>query len=281
MKRLIKLLTVIVMMTLTTPAVVYAQSASESYDKGMALMKSGDYSGAIASFQASMAINKSEANKKKCNTQIAKCRKLMKKPTGDTPVPVPVENEKKLRLSKERVPFPSTPMEDLSVDIITEPFSNDWMATVEGNADWLELSKSMDGKSLILKCKPTDKTIKREVMVAVTYGKQKREVKVVQWGKDVKFAATPLETSFKMKGGKQLVNINCNSDTVYEDGKNWKIKQVPDWVKAETTATTLILEAQKVEKNDPEYKTGRESQIIIVSQNWECVLKVSQKRSLF
>ncbi len=281
MKRLIKLLTVIVIMTLTTPVVVFAQSASASYDKGLALMKSGDYTGAIASFRASMAINKSEANKKKCNQQIAKCQKQLQKKTTVIDTPMPVVNEKKLSLSKNRVPFPSNPMEDLSVEVFTEPFSNDWMASVEENADWLELSKSMDGKSLILKCKPTEKTIKREVIVGVTYGKQKKDVKVVQWGKDVKFTASPLETNFKMKGGKQLVNISCNSDTVYEGGKNWKIKQIPDWVKAETTETTLILEAQKVEKNDPQYKTGREGQIIIVSQNWECVLKVAQKRSLF
>lgn len=281
MKRLIKLLTVIVMMTLTTPVVVFAQSASASYDKGLAQMKSGDYKGAIASFQASMAINKSEANKKKCNQQIAKCQKMLQKKPVVADTPIPVANEKKLNLSKSRVPFPPNPMEDLSVEVVTEPFSNDWMASVEGSVDWLELSKSMDGKSLILKCKPTDKTTKREIMVSVVYGNKKKEVKVVQWGKDVKFAATPLETNFKMKGGKQLVNISCNSDTVYEGGKNWKITQVPDWVKAETTETTLILEAQKVEKSDPQYKTGREGQVIIVSQNWECVLKVTQKRSLF
>ena len=252
MKRLIKLLTVIVLMSLTTPVAVFAQSASASYDKGMELMKSGDYKGAIASFQASMTINKSEANKKKCNQQIAKCQKLLKRPTAVN-TPVPAEKEKQLSVSKQRIAFPPNPMEDLSIEILTEPFSNDWMATVEGEADWLELSKSMDGKFLIFKCKPTDKTVRREAIVNVTYGKQKENVTVAQWGKDMVFKVEPLETSFKKKGGKQMVNIICNSDTVYEYGKNWKVKYVPNWIKAETTEATLILGAPILEKNDPEY----------------------------
>lgn len=281
MKRLIKLLTVILLMTLAAPTAVCAQSASASYEKGMAQMKSGDYAGAIASFQASMAINKSEANKKKCNQQIAKCKKLLQKKPTVTDVPVQTTSSQKLSLNKNRVAFPANPMEDLSVEVYTEPASNDWMAAVEGSADWLELSKSMDGKSLIVKCKPTNSTVKREVMVGVTYGRQKHDVCVAQWGNDVKLTAVPLESSFKMKGGKQLVNISCNSDTVYENGKNWKIKQLPDWLKAETTETSLILEAPQVDKKDPLFKSGREGQVIIVSQNWELVLKVVQKKSLF
>ena len=47
----------------------FAQSATESYNKGVTLMNKGDYQGAIASFKASMAINKSAANVKKCKAQ--------------------------------------------------------------------------------------------------------------------------------------------------------------------------------------------------------------------
>lgn len=279
MKRIIKLLTVIIMMTMAIPTTAFAQSASEKYNEGVALMKKRDYKKAIACFQASMAINKSESNKKKCKQQIAKCQKASK---IDAPIDqTPATNDKRLSLSKNRIPFPWNPMEDLSVDVITEPFSNDWMASAKGNEDWLELSKSMDGKSLIVKCKPTDSTVKRQAKVCVTYGGKKKEVEVVQYGKDVNFSADPLEVSFKMKGGKQLVNIHCNSDTVYESGKNWKIKQTPDWLKAEMTETTLILEAPKVEKSNPDYKTGRVGQIIIVSQDKECILKVEQKKTIF
>lgn len=273
MKRLIKLLTVIVMMTLVTPVVAFAQNASESYDNGIALMKKGDYSGAIKSFQRSMTINKSADNKKKCNKQIDICKRRMREKEVDGDRRVVEANEKKLSLSKDRVPFPWNPMEDLTIEIITEPFSNDWMASVENNESWLELSKSMDGRSLILKCKPTEITVKREAKVCVTYGAQRKNVQVVQYGKEVKFSATPMETTFKLKGGKQLVNISCNSDTVYENGRNWKIKQAPDWIKTEATETTLILEA-------PGAKERREGQIIIVSQNQEFMLKVEQKKKM-
>ena len=61
MNRILMILTVIFMMTLNT-TYSHAQSASESYDNGLALMKKQDYSGAIACFKASMAINKSAAN---------------------------------------------------------------------------------------------------------------------------------------------------------------------------------------------------------------------------
>ena len=279
MKRLIKLLTVIIIMTIAIPATAFAQSASESYSNGVALMKKGEYKKAIASFQASMAINKSEANRKKCNQQIAKCQRALKYAASTEPAPM--VNESQLSLSKHRIPFPWNPMEDLSVNVVTEPLSNDWMAAVEGNADWIELSKSMDGKALIVKCKPTDSTVKRQAKVAVTYGGKKENIDVVQYGKEVNFSADPLELSFKLKGGKQLVNIQCNSDTAYEDGKNWRIKQTPEWLKAEVTKTTLVIEASKLEKNSPEYKTGRMGQIIIVSQDKECVLKVEQKKSIF
>lgn len=277
MKRLFKLLTVILMMTLTTPVVIYAQSASVSYDKGMALMKSGDYKGAIASFQASMAINKSDANKKKCNQQIAKCKKFLQRKPAATNVTLPVANEKKMSLSSDRVAFSWNPMEDQSVEVNTEPFSNDWTASVEGDVDWLELSKSMDGKLLIFKCKHTNTTVKREASVIVSYGKIKREVTVAQWGKDVSFDATPQETKFRKKGGKKYVQISCNSDTIYENGKNWKINQAPDWLRVEAAETTLILEAQELEKSNPQYKTGREDLVSIVSQNLEISLKVVQK----
>ena len=79
MKKTISKLIMILGLLCFVPYVSYAQSASESYNKGVALMNKGDYQGAIASFKASMAINKSAANVKKCNAQIAKCNRLSKK----------------------------------------------------------------------------------------------------------------------------------------------------------------------------------------------------------
>lgn len=79
MKKTISKLMMIIGLLCFTPMVTYAQSANESYNKGVALMNKGDYQEAIASFKASMAINKSAANVKKCKAQIAKCNRLAKK----------------------------------------------------------------------------------------------------------------------------------------------------------------------------------------------------------
>jgi outer membrane protein assembly factor BamD (BamD/ComL family) len=91
-------------MTLTTVH-TYAQSASDAYNKGVALMNKGDYQGAIASFKASMAINKSAANVKKCNAQISKCNRLAKKKTTDRKDEPKKTTQKTLVVSAKNVGF--------------------------------------------------------------------------------------------------------------------------------------------------------------------------------
>ncbi len=273
MNRILRILTVVILMTLT-PAFVYAQSASESYDNGMALMKKQDYSGAIASFKASMAINKSAANVKKCKAQIAKCQKLMKN-KGKASAPAVVE--KKLNIPNPILSVPANPANDLGVQIEVFPESNDWTASVVGNVNWIELSKSMDGKYLVLKVSPTDKTIVRQAEVNVEYENLARKIQVNQAGKAVELVASELFTKFKKKGGQMLINVSCNSDTVYANNTNWTIEKAPEWCNAEGTSTNLVLKVDALDKKDPFYKTGRTGDIILRSQRQECVIRVDQK----
>lgn len=273
MNRILRILTVVILMTLT-PAFVYAQSASESYDNGMALMKKQDYSGAIASFKASMAINKSDANVKKCKAQIAKCQKLMKN-KGKSAAPAAVE--KKLNIPHPVLSVPANPVNDMGVQIEVTPESNDWSATVEGNVNWIELSKSMDGRYLVLKVSPTDKTIVRHAVVSVEYEKMERKIQVNQAGKAVELVAGELFTKFKKKGGQMLINVSCNSDTLYANNTNWFIVKAPEWCNAESTSTNVVLKVDPLDKKDPFYKTGRTGDIILRSQDQECVIRVDQK----
>lgn len=273
MNRILRILTVVILMTLT-PAFVYAQSASESYDIGLALMKKKDYSGAISNFNRSMTMNKSAANVKKCKAQIEKCKKLMK---GKDKSAAPVATEKKLNIPHPILSVPANPVNDLGVEIEVIPESNDWTATLEGNVNWIELSKSMDGKYLVLKVSPTDKTIVRHAIVNVEYEKMERKVQVNQAGKAVELVAGELFTKFKKKGGQMLINISCNSDTVYANNTNWIIEKSPDWCKAEGTSTNLVLKVDALDKKDPFYKTGRTGDIILRSQNKECIIRVDQK----
>ena len=275
MNRILKILTVILLMALT-PAYTYAQSASESYENGLALIKKQDYAGAIACFKASMAINKSAANVKKCNTQISKCQKLMKNSKAKTPAAAPVP-EKKLTISTSKLSAPAKPESDYAIQIDSSPEDNGWTAIVEEGVKWVELSKSMDGKVLRLKISPSEKTLVRHASVAVSYGNIIKKVMITQTGKDVELVPNTLFTKFKKKGGQMLINISCNSDTVYANNYNWMIEKAPEWCNAEGTSTSLVLNIAPLEKNDPYYKTGRTGDIILRSQNKECIIRIDQK----
>lgn len=275
MKTILKILTVILLMTLTT-AHTYAQSASESYDNGLALMKKQDYAGAIASFKASMAINKSAANVKKCNAQISKCQKLMKNSKNKTQA-APVVPEKKMDLSTSVLSVPASPASDYAVQVTASPDNNDWTAIAEGGVKWIELSKSMDGKTLRLKVSPSEKTLVRHASVAVSYGNIIKKVRITQAGQDVELVPNTLFTKFKKKGGQMLININCNSDTIYANNYNWIIDKAPEWCNAEGTSTSLVLNITPLEKSDPYYKTGRTGDIVLRSQDKECIIRIDQK----
>lgn len=273
MIKILRILTVVMLMILT-PVFAFAQSATESYDNGLALMKKQDYAGAIASFKASMTINKSAANVKKCKAQIAKCQKLQK---NKGKVSSPAAPQKSLVIPQPMLFVAANPDNELGVQIDTTPESNDWNATVNGNASWLELSKSMDGKYLVVKVEPTDKTVVRTADISVVYDKLTRTVHVEQAGKEVELVPSTLFLKFKKKGGQMLVNINCNSDTIYANNFNWMIKKAPEWCNAESTSTNLVLNVDALEKKDPYYKTGRTGDIVLCSQNQECIIRVDQK----
>ena len=231
MNRIIRILKVACLLVLI-PTFIYAQSASDSYNEGLALMKKQDYAGAIACFKASMTINKSASNVKECNAQIKKCQRLMK--GKNTPAPASVE--KKLTITKPILHVPANPDKDFSIPIETYPESNDWMATVEGEADWVELSKSMDGKNLQIRIKPIDKTVVRSAEITVTYDKLSRKMEIHQAGQKVEFVVEQF-VKFKKKGGQEIIEINCNSDTVYTNNYNWYVDKFPEWCHTEETKT--------------------------------------------
>ena len=193
MNRILKILTVVLLMAFA-PASVFAQSASESYENGLALMKKRDYAGAIPLFRRSMTMNKSAENVKKCKAQIAKCQKNLKQKPS-----TPAAPQKTLTIANPTLSIPANPDRDFGVQINVTPESNDWIANVDGNIEWLELSKSMDGKYLVVKAAPTDKTIVRHATIVVRYDNITRTVHVSQAGKEVELTASELFVKFKKK----------------------------------------------------------------------------------
>ena len=273
----IRKITLFLMLSLI-PALGFAQSANESYNNGLVLMKKQDYAGAIASFKASMAINKSAANVKKCNNQIAKCQNLMKKNTKVTSSPV--VPEKKLSINMDALSFSAASNMAKSVEIITIPESDDWIASTEKDVDWIELAKSMDGKNLQVRCTPTRLTILRKANIYVKYGDIFKQIQVAQTGRKVNLSSSEAFVKFKMKGGIVTISVECNSDTTYNDNLNWTIDEVPGWLQAEKNKTTLVLKAAEIKKNDPDYKAGgRSCDIILRSQGEKRTIRVDQRKT--
>ena len=250
MNRILKILTLIFLMSLTTVQ-TYAQSASDAYNKGVALMNKGDYQGAIASFKASMAINKSAANVKKCNAQITKCNRLSKKKATTTEAPKKAP-QKTLTVSTNKIVFEATAEETKAIKIVTQPESNDWIANVASEHEsWCKLAKSMDGKELQITCLPSNSTLSRFTGITVIYDQETQFIQLVQ---------------------------NGNSDTLYADNKNWQLYKYPDWVEVYVTSgNELTVKAEKMAKEDPDFKNGRSGDIILRSQDQECTIHVDLK----
>ena len=258
----------------------YAQSASESYNKGIALMNKGDYQGAIASFKASMAINKSAANVKKCKAQINKCNKLAKSKRSssddDNKKPTP---SKQLTLSAYSLSFDAGE-ETKIVGIQTLPESSDWIANVASEHEgWCKLGKSMDGKNLQVTCLTSNSTLSRQTGITVRYDQATRFIKLTQKGRRPHLEATKTDVKLnKRRGGTQKVGITCNSDTLYSDNKNWILTKTPEWCEVTVSSgNEITIKAEPMAKSDPDFKIGRIGYIRIESQNEEYILRVEQK----
>ncbi|MBR5325274.1 MAG: hypothetical protein IKU49_02140 [Prevotella sp.] len=279
MRTILKLLIIFGLLSFF-PSSSFAQSATESYNKGVALMNKGDYQGAIASFKASMAINKSAANVKKCKAQITKCNRLAnnKKGKGDDSSQKN-SSSKLLTLSTYNLMFDAG-SDTKIVGVQTVPESSDWTANVASEHEsWCKLTKSMDGKDLQVTCMATSSTLSRMTGITVIYDQTTRFIKLVQKGNKPKIDVTKPDVKInKKKGGTQKVGISCNSDTLYADNKNWTLVKYPDW--CEVTATSgneLSIKADPLAKTDPDFKTGRNGYIVIRSQSEEFIIRVEQK----
>ena len=278
-KNIFSMLAVVFLLTFV-PVSSFAQSADQKYKEGLTLMKKQDYHGAIKSFKASMNINKSAANKKRCNKEINKCNYEIAKgkdPKKRELTDNPVVQKKKLTLSAYTLTVPANPQSEFSVKVETLPESKDWTAIAEKSVSWVELSKSKDAKALDIKVLPAEKTIARRASIAVSYGQETRRINVIQNGQDVEIVPSTVFTKFKKKGGQTTINIACNSDTLYTSSFNWYIDKAPDWCNAENSKTNLVLNVVPIDKKDPLYKKGRTGDIVIRSQDKECLIRVDQK----
>lgn len=277
MKKNIKFVFMAAMLVIM-PCICYAQSASESYNKGIALMNKAEYTEAIASFRASMAINRSAANIKKCKAQIAKCQRLARRNTAAVKPQVPSVT-RTLKPEKQQLLFGAAET-TLPVKINTTPENADWIAELASkNDNWCKLAKSMDGRELQVTCSSSKSTIRRTAKINVIYDNLTSFIEVIQQGHKPQLCANTTFVEFgKRKGGEKKVSVTCNSDTLYADKKNWVLEKVPEWCDIQIQDNYLMtIKVDKLTKKDPEFKIGRTGDIVIRSQEEEWVIRVDQK----
>lgn len=282
MERMIKL-KIMVIMLCVMPHVCFAQSASKSYNEGIALMNKAEYTEAIVRFKASMAIDRSSSNVKRCNAQIEKCRKLAKRKTVktvktvDKPSPAVV---KTLKTDKQTLFFEAYAETTLPVKIETSPENADWTAEpVSKEDDWFRLSKSMDGKELLVTSLSAQSTIRRTAGINVKYDNLTCLVEVVQQGLRPQLCASASFVEFgKRKGGEKRISVACNSDTVYAHKGNWILEKAPEWCDIQIQDNSVMtVKVDKLTKNSPNFKMGRTGDIVIRSQDEEWIIRVDQK----
>lgn len=295
MKKLLMLLTAL-LISLAPVTEVYAQNADSKYEEGVAQYNKGNMQAAIKLFKESMILNKSAANKKRCNAMIAKCNRSGKKAKGENPKPAKAE----LLLDRNHLSFNG---KSADADAISITATNGWKFRYvdQEDARWCILEQSQDGKTLKVKAEPSHLTIPRKATIIISDAVTPsfcRELFVTQSsGKDSYLTAIPLELDkIVVDGDEEVIKVTCVSDTLYSDGKNWRLKDYPSWVtmlpdKPKVTGIKSAFASKKdkdarlpVEANELSVKFDanpttdeRLGEIVLQSQNTELRIKLKQK----
>ena len=295
MKKLFLLLTAL-LLSLAPVTEAYGQSADSKYEEGVAQYNKGNTQAAIKLFKESMILNKSAANKKRCNAMIAKCNKSGKKAKSDDPKPAKAE----LLLDRNHLSFNGRSSD---ADVISITATNGWNFRYVDSEDarWCILEKSQDGRTLKVKAEPSHLTVPREAKIMITDAVTPsycKELFVKQGsGKEPYLTALPTELDrIANEGEEEVIKITCVSDTLYSDGKNWRLGDYPSWVrmlpdKPKVTGIKSAF-ASKNDKNaripveanelslkiEPNTSTDeRLGEVVIQSQNSEMRIKLKQK----
>jgi len=287
MNKIIRTL-LLLLVLMTAPAIAMAQDSDAAYQKGVSMMNSANYTGAVAQFNASKRINKSESNVKRCNAMIAQCQKLMKQKKSS-------DNTKDRRRSKtdnsrfygsyleifpQDMVFGNSSSEVKEISVNTD--KDDWTCSVnrkEGESEWCVAEKVSNGQMKIT-CSPSDKTTARSTSVIVKSGSVKDSVIVRQPAgaraelyiekyqadsKDVYLPRgedkNPVIVASKKNGLEQVVvKLICKSDTIYNDGynNNWTVTSMPKWCNRSVTKRKLAKGFKKL-KNKITGNTTKEA----------------------
>lgn len=296
MKRLLMFFAAL-LLALANATEINAQSGDAKYEAGVAQYKKGNMQAAIKLFSESKILDKSAANKKRCNAMIARCKKPRRQERKESVTPVA-----ELSLNRNYLDFDG---KQPGANVVMVEATNDWTAVLEDekDADWCILEKSEDRRSLVVRTNPSLLTVPREAVVKIADEDNEQLTKSVTIrqgsGKTPLLVADPEEIDrIDVDGDEVLVKIDCVSDTLYSDGKKWMVKNLPDWVsllpdkQKEQTGLGKIFKSKKNrDKREPlgenelslkiapnKTKDERTGYIVVESQRVEVHVKLKQKR---
>ena len=287
MRKLIKILLLTVALLLTPAVNTYAQSAASKYDEGVTLYNKGNYQGAIKLFNEAMILNKSAANKKKCQAMIDKCKKAAKAKKSEAQPKKPVVSDK-VELERENLYVNGF---TASAEVISVTAPGGWRAEMEHDVDksWLSFEVKDEGKFLIVKTTPSKLTITRTGTILIISELNSREVKRLEItqgkGRNASISVNKEEIKkINGKGDEVLVTVNCQSDTLLADGRNWYITKAPAWVKPlgtkkeKKTRVNVAKNELSMEIAPNPTKEERSGYVTLRSQDAECIVKLVQRK---
>lgn len=265
---------------------------------------------AIKKFQSAKVVYTSVDKKKMCDNQIAICNNniaSLKKSGGkknkSNQDSIRTEKTVPFTLSQNQVQFDGE--KNGAVIVNVQAPSLEWMFNlpegIDGETNFVEVSRSLDSMSLEISAKANPSTLVRTQTINVTHGSSVKKIVVQQQGKEVHLSASTSLLEFGVKGGNKFMELYTNSDFTVSTNNNltWYVESKPDWVeigvetkkkkgivgkglsaikefvegKAEmVSAEDLKRSDIKVVvvpllKSDKEYQTGRRGEIIFASQD--------------
>lgn len=265
---------------------------------------------AIKKFKSAKVVYTTTDKKKMCDNQIAICnnnitslKKRGSKKNKRSLDSSPTENKVSFAVSQNHVQFDGE--KNGSVVVNVEAPSLEWAFNlpegIDGETNFVEVSKSSDSLSLEISAKANPTTIARTQTINVTHGSSVKKIVVKQYGKDVNFSGSTSLLKFGVKGGSKSFELYTNSDFTVTTNNNltWYVESKPVWVEvsveakkkkgivgkgisaikglvegkaeaasAEDVKTSNIkVVAVPLIKSDKEYQTGRRGEIIFASQD--------------
>jgi len=274
---------------------------------------------AIKKFRSAKVVYTTADKKKMCDNQITICNNNIAslKKGGNKKVKTshdsaPTKNTSSFSLSQNHIEFDGEKSGKVVVNVQAPTL--DWTFNlpegVDGETNFVEVTRSNDAKSLEISADANPTTIMRKQTVNVTHKSSSKKIIIKQEGKAVKLSTNKNLVEFGVKGGSKTIELYTNSDLTISSNNDltWFVESKPKWLevsvevkkkgivgkglsvikglvegKAEAASdddvkkSDVKIVAAPLIKSDKEYYTGRRGKIIFASQDKKHTVIVVQQ----